>query len=162
MERGIVVSALIQAWDIPDNDVTLSVVEGGPAFVMATTHRHIWHAVYNPGEFWATCTCIHSLRGNICKYQIKVLRLMHPDLTEGMVTKFCGGLVETLTASFPHPSSPPAEKTVLDDYPFIPALEYPAERIVDLETTLESKAVELLHITKEHKLLMDHLHANFN
>ena len=62
---------------------------------------------------------------------------MHLDLAEGMVAKFCGGLVGTISAGFPHPSSPPAEETVPDDCPPIPAPGYPVERVVDLETTLE-------------------------
>ena len=137
-ERGIVVSALIQARDIPDTDVTLLVSKGGLAFVTSTTHRHIHHAIHNSSKFWATCTCVHSLCGNICKHQVKVLRLMHPDLAEGTIAKFYGVLVETISAGFPCPSSPPAEETVPKDCPPISAPEYLMECVVDLETTLES------------------------
>ena len=96
----------------------------------STTHRHIQHVVHNPSEFWATCTCIHSLRGNICKHQAKVLRLMHLDLAECTFAKFCRVLVGTFSADFPCPSSPPTEEIVLDDCPPIMAPEH----VVDLET----------------------------
>ena len=104
----------------------------------STTHRHIRHVVYNPGKFWATCTCIHFLHGNIYKHQAKVLRLMHLDLAEGTVAKLCGGLVGTVSVGFPRPSSPPAKEIVPDDCRPIPAPKYLAECVIDLQSMLES------------------------
>ena len=63
---------------------------------------------------------------------------MHPDLAEGTVAKFCGGLEGTVSAGYPCPSSPLAEELVPTNYLPILAPEYPAERVVDLGTTLES------------------------
>ena len=59
-EHNFTMSALILAQDIPDSDVTLSTNDGGHIFFTSITHRHVSYIVFNPSDFQATCTYIHS------------------------------------------------------------------------------------------------------
>ena len=100
-EHVIIVSALILACNIPDSNVTLPTEEGGPTFITSTIYWHIQYVVQNRGEFLATCACMYSQHGNICKHQAKVFRLLHVELAEGTIAKFCGSLKGTTTVCLP-------------------------------------------------------------
>lgn len=90
--RALMVSALVQAQTIPDTNVQLSLDLGGPAYVRSSKRPHLRYAVYNPCTEWAICECVHSQRGNICKHQLKVLRMVRPDLAEGNIARYLGTL----------------------------------------------------------------------
>jgi len=83
-EYSIVLFTLILTRDVLDSDVTLPDFLGRPAFITSTTHRHIRYVIHNPFELWASYDCLHLLRRNMCKYKVKVLNLLHPQLVEGM------------------------------------------------------------------------------
>ena len=51
----------------------------------STTQTHSEHV----------CKCVHAQKGNLCKYQIKVLRMMKPELADGTIVKVCGTLSGT-------------------------------------------------------------------
>jgi hypothetical protein len=172
-ERGIVVSALILARDIPDADVTLPMQEGGPAYVTSTTHRHLRYVVHNPGDMWATCTCLHAQRGNTCKHKVKVLRLLYPELAEGTVARYCGTLKGTAAASIRHLLTPvfadPADTdqsrqaTTPDASPRVFSVPSQSERKTeDLYATLTVQARNLLDFVEGNETLMEHLQGDFH
>ena len=171
-ERGIVVCALIRARDIADSDVTLPLFVGGPAYVTSTSHWHIRYVVHNPSELWASCNCVHAQKGNTCKHKVKVLRLLHPELAEGMVARYCGALKGTAAAEISHlqtPSRSGAGASISSLYSV--GLDSPLQCTsqsqrtrppVDLKLALPVLANELLDFVQGNTTLMEHLHADFN
>lgn len=91
-ERALALSAIVQARKIPDDRVRLPVCEGHPALVQSVSRPHLVYAVHNPSTQMAVCECIHSQKGSICKHQVKVLRMMRPDLAEGRIARTLGTL----------------------------------------------------------------------
>jgi len=86
---------LVGAWLILDRNVTLPSYDGDPTHVMSQKKTHMRHAIHNPILEWACCNCVNAQHGNICKHQLKVLMLLHPNLVEGMIAWFCGSLKGT-------------------------------------------------------------------
>ena len=85
-----VVDSILKARLIPDTDVTLPLKEGDTAMVTLTTHRHMRYTVYNLGCEWGVCNFVWAQRGNMCKHHIKVVMMMHPDIAEGTIARYCG------------------------------------------------------------------------
>lgn len=63
-----------KAWDIQDMEVALPANYGEAAFVKSASASHFsgQHSVTHPGTPEAGCSCVHFIRGNICKHIIKV------------------------------------------------------------------------------------------
>lgn len=80
---------------IHDHCVTLPSKVGEPAYVTSNKRPHLHYAVYNPETEWGYCECLHSMKGNLCKHHLKVLRMIRPDLVEGGIVKVCGTLYGT-------------------------------------------------------------------
>ena len=93
-------SALTQSQKIPDSNVHLPASEDEPAFVRSSKQSHLEYAVYNPCTEWAVCECVHSQKGNICKHQLKVLRMTRPNIAEGNIAKYLGSLRGTTQGRF--------------------------------------------------------------
>ena len=87
-----VVSAILKARAIPDKDVTLPLKDGDTALVTSTSHRHLRYTVRNPGTEWGVCNCVWAQRGNMCKHHVKVVMMLHPDIAEGTIARYCGRL----------------------------------------------------------------------
>jgi len=68
----------------------------------STIYKHVQYVLYNPRELWATCSCIHAQRDNTCKHKMKILRLLHLNLTEGIVTRHYGALKGSTAAGLGH------------------------------------------------------------
>ena len=98
--RSLMLSALTQSQKIPDSNVRLPASEGEPAFVRSSKRSHLEYAVYNPCTEWAVCECVHSQKGNICKHQLKVLRMTRPDIAEGNIARYLGSLRGTAQGGF--------------------------------------------------------------
>jgi hypothetical protein len=90
--RSLMLNALTQAQKIPYCNVRFPTSEGGPAYVRSSKRSHLEYAVYNPCTEWAICECVHSQKGNICKHQLKVLRMTRPDVAEGNIARYLGSL----------------------------------------------------------------------
>jgi hypothetical protein len=88
----LVINSILQSLKIPDSCISLPTVEGQSALVTSSKRPHVEYAVYNPDSQWACCECVHSQKGNLCKHQIKVLRMMKPKLANGTIIKVCGTL----------------------------------------------------------------------
>ena len=96
-EQDIMVSSILRARNIPDEDVTLPENDGDAALVTSTEHRHLWYTVHNPASEWGVCNCIWAQRGNKCKHHVKVVMMMHPEMAEGTIARFCGKLAGSVT-----------------------------------------------------------------
>jgi hypothetical protein len=91
----VVINSPLQARKIPDHCVTLPIEAGEPAYVTSNKRPHLRYAVHNPETEWGCCECPHSMKGNLCKHHLKVLRMTRPDLAEGGIVKVCGTLYGT-------------------------------------------------------------------
>jgi hypothetical protein len=86
----LVINSVLQSLKIPDSCISLPTKVGQPALVTSSKWPHVRYAVYNPDTQWACCECVHVQKGNLCKHQIKVLRMMKPELADGTIMKVCG------------------------------------------------------------------------
>ncbi len=93
-QQLFVVRALLGAGLILDTNVTLH-----PMMVVQhmSSHKktHLRYTIHNPTSEWACCNYVNVQHGNICKHQLKVLMLLHPDLAKGIIVQFCGSLKGT-------------------------------------------------------------------
>ena len=159
----MVVLAVILARDILDFDIQLPTYDGGPVHVTSMTYRYVQYVVHNVGESSATYTCVHSVRGNICKHQVKVLKMLHPNLVEGRIARYCRSLKGTQNGGLhcigivpPPPSNSPASSWARPSIPKCPRLPS------DIHDTLLNQAEELLSLVFGNDTFMQHFHADFN
>ena len=111
--QDCVVESILKGRAIPNDDVTLLVIDGDTALVTSTEHRHLRYTVHNLGSEWGVCNCVWAQRGNICKHHVKVVMMMHPEIAEGTIARYCsrlagnvnGGLQQLLT---PRREQPPS------------------------------------------------------
>jgi hypothetical protein len=90
--RSLMLSALTQSQKIPHTNVHLPASDGEPTFVRSSKRSHLEYAVYIPCTEWAVYECVHSQKGNICKHQLKVLRITRPNIAEGNIAQYLGSL----------------------------------------------------------------------
>jgi hypothetical protein len=93
--KRLVINSVLQSLKIPNSYVSLPTEAGQPALVTSSKRPHVRYAVYNPDTQWACCECVHAQKGNLCKHQIKELRMMKPELADGAIMKVCGTLYGT-------------------------------------------------------------------
>jgi hypothetical protein len=108
----LVINSVLQSLKIPDSCVSLPTEAGQLALVTLSKRPHVRYAVYNPDTEWASCECVYAQKGNLCKHQIKVLRMMKPELADGTIVKVCGTLYGTRVggvSALRRPLSPPAD-----------------------------------------------------
>ncbi len=91
-----VVNTILSAKEIPNSSMTFPKDDGGYAIVTSLTHEHLNDKVYNPKSKWAYCECFQLQRGNICKHQIKIILLLHPDIVKGTIAHYYDSLSGTL------------------------------------------------------------------
>ena len=90
--QSLMLRVLTHVLKIPDSNVRLPASKREPAFVQFLKRSHLEYAVYNPCTEWTVCECMHSQKGNICKHQLKVLRMTRPDTAEGNIARYLGSL----------------------------------------------------------------------
>lgn len=173
-QRQVMVNSINQANSIPDNNVILPERPGGPAYVKSSKRGHITYAVYNPCTEWAVCQCVHSQKGNICKHQVKVLKMTRPDLAEGKIARYLGSLRGTAqggmtnllqgnsqlpnTAGFPD-NDVPSEHDTEDVIPGASIHRDLGERWVDDFDRMHQLVLKLLEKAYRQPLLARHLDA---
>jgi len=86
-QEQFVINAVLKAREISDSCVTLPIADDGAALVTLKTNPSKMYSVYSPDCEWGCCDCVWALKGNICKHQIKVLMILHPELAEGTITR---------------------------------------------------------------------------
>ena len=122
----IVRNSIISANKIPDSSVSLPSRPGDPAIVTSSKRAHIRYAVYNPDTEWAVCECVWAQKGNLCKHQLKVLRIMRPDLADGTIVKVCGTLYGTKLGGVSALLNPPGPD-IMSETETEPAQEVPQD-----------------------------------
>ena len=87
--EGLVCSAIIRASAIPDTNVRISMDEN-IAYVKSVNNRpKIWK-VHSPDSEWAQCDCPVAQEGMICKHTVKVFKMLHPDIKDGVIVREAG------------------------------------------------------------------------
>ena len=168
-----VVDSILKARLIPDTDVTLPLKEGDTAMVTSTTHRHMRYTVYNLGYEWGVCSCVWAQRGNMCKHHIKVVMMMHPDIAEGTIARYCGrmagnvngGLQQLLTPRRVRTHAPEEFCTPCGGSTSVPVTPVPTPqrpRGADLPETLQQQIITLHEEVGDDPFLLEHLIADLN
>ncbi|KAG0554069.1 hypothetical protein KC19_12G059900 [Ceratodon purpureus] len=134
--------------------------------VTSTSHRHLRYTVHNPGSEWGLCTCVWAQRGNMCKHHVKVVLMMHPEIAEGTIARYCGrlagnvngGLRQLLTPQRVQPPSFAEAET-----PYSPVKPSPVRPVSqDLPEMLSQQVNSLAAEVAGDTVLMEHLLAEFN
>ena len=176
----IVINSIIQAQKIPDSCVLLPRVAGEPAFVSSRKRPHLRYAVHNSDTEWGCCECVHAQKGYLCKHQLKVLRMLRPDLADGTIVKVCGTLYGTNLGGVselihpPHEESDhplPGSDTEQDmDFPDnvrdVPDIWQAPRTIEDedlkLTTSIQEMGHEIIERSNKHYLIKRHLAADLS
>jgi hypothetical protein len=161
-----IVNSILKARSIPDDDVTLPSKDGDMALVTSTEHRHLRYTVHNPGSEWGVCNCVWAQRGNMCKHHVKVVMMMHPDMAEGTIARFCGRLAGNVNGGLQQLLTPrrvePAPASQAPTPMSLPRAT-PARRAQpDLADTLRHQIILLHEEVDGDEVMMQHLIADLN
>ena len=169
-QEQFVINAVIKAREIPDSCVTLPIADDGPALVTSMNNAAKLYSVYNPECEWGCCDCMWALKGNICKHQIKVLMILHPDLAEGTITRYCGSLAGTCEGGranmldpvvhFPDDGDDTAPSATAAHAPGVVGTR--VATVSDMETSVRNLASELMAAAKGDIFLLEHLLADLH
>ena len=88
-QEGIVASAIIRANDIPDTNVLICMDED-VAYVGSLNNRPKVWTIKCPDSEWAQCDCPVASEGMICKHTIKVFKMLHPGIDDGVIVREAG------------------------------------------------------------------------
>ena len=169
-QEQFVINVVLKAREIPDSCVTLPIACDGPALVTSKTNASKSYSVYNPDCEWGCCDCAWALKGNICKHQIKVLMILHPNLAEGTITRYCGSLAGTTEGGRGNMLDPIAHFPD-NCYDNVPTLPTPtpgqgSQRVTPSEEDMEKKvrnlATEFMDTATGDPFLLRHLLADFH
>ena len=169
-QEQFVINAVLKAREIPDSCVTLPIANNGPALVTSMNNANLY-SVYSPECEWGCCDCMWALKGNICKHQIKVLMILHPELAEGTITRYCGSLAGTCEGGranmldhvvhFPDDCDDTGPScTAAKGLHGVGARITP--HVTGLETTVRNLAAELMAAAKGDTFLLEHLLADLH
>lgn len=87
--EGLVCSAIIRASAIPDTHVFISMAEN-IAYVKSVNNSPKTWKIYSPDSEWAQCDCPVAQEGMICKHTVKVFKMLHPDIMDGVIVREAG------------------------------------------------------------------------
>lgn len=89
-QEFIVVSAIIRAKSIPNSHVLLYPDGDDVALVASMNNKPKVWTVHCPDSEWAQCNCPIGNEGMICKHSIKVFKMIHPDIEDGLIVREAG------------------------------------------------------------------------
>jgi hypothetical protein len=84
-----VCSAIIRASAIPDTNVRISMDENIAYVKSVNNMPKIWK-VHSPDSEWAQCDCPVAQEGMICKHTVKVFKMLHLDIKDGVIVREVG------------------------------------------------------------------------
>ena len=168
-----VVGSILKARKIPDIDVTLPDKDGDTALVTSTKHQHLRYAVHNPGSEWGVCNYVWAQRGNICKHHVKVVMMMHPDIAEWTIARYCGRMAGNVNGGLKQLLTPwRIPINWMEDYgtpisqsssvPVTPNHTPQRRYAPDVADALQMQVIQLHEEVGEDQFLMEHLLAEFN
>jgi hypothetical protein len=113
--EGIVCSAIVRASTIPDTNVTICKDED-KAYVYSVNHKPKRWTIHSPDSEWAQCDCPIAREGMICKHTMKVFKMLHPNIADGVIFRHAGTLhgVDRATPMSQCYSKPPLANTLND------------------------------------------------
>ena len=171
-QEQFVINAVLKAREIPDSCVTLPIATDGPALVTSMNNATKLYSVYSPECEWGCCDCVWALKGNICKHQIKVLMILHPELAEGTITRYCGSLSGTceggranmldLVVHFPGECEDTGPSSTSATGLQVTVGERMTPCGEDMETTVRNLATEFMDAARGDTFLLKHLLADFH
>ena len=88
-QEGIVVTAIIRANAIPDTNVLICLDED-VAYVGSINNRPKVWTIHSPDSEWAQCDCPVAREGMMCKHTVKVFKMLHPDVEDGVIFREAG------------------------------------------------------------------------
>ena len=88
-QEGIVASAIIRATAIPDTNVRICLDED-VAYVGSINNRPKVWIIHSPDSEWAQCNCPVASEGMICKHTVKVFKMLHPEVDDGVLFREAG------------------------------------------------------------------------
>jgi hypothetical protein len=94
--EGIVVGAVLRTREIPDNYVFMYPDEKDVTLVISVNNYPAVWTVTCPNSTWAQCDCPMGMRGNICKHQVKVFKLLYPKVEDVFIIRHAGTLKGTM------------------------------------------------------------------
>ena len=83
-QEGIVVTTIIRANAIPDTNVLICPDED-VAYVGSINNRPKVWTIHSPDSEWAQCDCPIAEEGMMCKHTVKVFKMLHPDVEDGVI-----------------------------------------------------------------------------
>ena len=88
-QEGIVVTAIIRAKAIPDTNVLIC-LDDDVAYVGSINNRPKVWTIHSLDFEWAQCDCSIAREGMICKHTVKVFKMLHPDVEDGVIFREAG------------------------------------------------------------------------
>ena len=171
-QEQFVINAVLKAREIPDSCVTLPIATDGPALVTSMNNATKLYSVYSPECEWGCCDCVWALKGNICKHKIKVLMILHPELAEGTITRYCGSLSGTCEGGranmldpvvhFPGDSEDTRPSCTPATGPQVTGGERMTPCGEDMKTAVRNLATEFMDAARGDTFLLKHLLADLH
>ena len=82
--EGIVASAIIRADAIPDTNILIC-IDVDVAYVGSVYNcPKVW-TIHSLNLEWAQCSCPIGTQGMICKHTMKVFKMFHPEIKDGVI-----------------------------------------------------------------------------
>ena len=161
-----IVNSILKARSIPDDDVTLPLKDVDVALVTSVEHRHLRYTVHNLGSEWGVCNCVWAQRGNMCKHHVKVVMMMHPEMVEGTIARFCGRLAGNVNGGLQQLLTPrrvePAPASQAPTPMSLPRATPTRHAQPDLAETLRQQIILLHEEVEGDQVMMQHLVADLN
>ncbi len=85
MYEGIVVSTIFKTCDIPDTNVMLCPSGEDIALVAPTNYSSKVWIIHVQAFEWPQCNCPLVAQGIICKYVMKIFKMLHPHIPDGAI-----------------------------------------------------------------------------
>lgn len=75
-QEKFIINAILKDKQIPNHRVMLPIAEDAPIIVSSHNNLSNSYLMYSLDCEWACCDCRWALKGDICKHEIKILKIM--------------------------------------------------------------------------------------
>jgi hypothetical protein len=84
-QEGIVASVALQARDVLDCNILISLDSKDIPFIASMNHRPKMWTIHAPNLEWPQCDCPLAKQRIIYKHIMKVFKVLHPNVSDGVV-----------------------------------------------------------------------------
>ena len=88
-QECIFVSTIIRANKIPHTNILICMDEGVVYVGSVSNRPKVW-TIHAPVFEWAQCNCLVAKEGMICKHIVKVFKMLHPNVDDGIMVLEAG------------------------------------------------------------------------